>query len=77
MIQYKWYLKSCYFVKHDLIHSRDLGAKLSQTDYDKACNEKAIFKKFLTDFVFTERNVMILPVGDPETSYRDEYTGFV
>jgi hypothetical protein len=60
-----------------LINSRDLGAKLSRRDYDKACNEKAVFQKFLLDFVLTKGTVMLLPGGDPEISYRDEYAGLV
>ena len=53
----------------------DLGAKLSRRDYTQACKEKAIFRKFLRELVFTERAVMLLPAGGPETSYGDEYRG--
>ena len=56
---------------------RDLGAKLTESDYERACDQRAIFKRFLEEYVFTEGTVMLLPSGDTDVSYRDEYSGFV
>jgi hypothetical protein len=55
---------------------RELGAKLSRSDYNQACEEKATFQKFLSNFVFKESTVLLLPGGDPNASYRDGYLGF-
>lgn len=56
---------------------RELGAKLSRSDYNQACEEKATFQKFLSNFVFKGSTVLLLPGGYPNTTYRDEYLGFV
>jgi hypothetical protein len=56
MVQFKW----------------DLASKLSEERYERACEEKRIFKEFLEKEVFTERTIMILPGGHPGPSYRDE-----
>lgn len=52
---------------------RDLGAKLTKEDFDKACSKREIFRKFLLEQVFVNGAVMLLPGGYPDTSYRDEY----
>ncbi|TAQ88958.1 hypothetical protein B7494_g2721 [Chlorociboria aeruginascens] len=59
LIKYKW----------------DLGSKLTEAEYKQACAEKAIFKKFLEDHVFTPGTIMVLPGGDTDLSYRDGYPG--
>jgi len=56
MIQFKW----------------DIGSKLSDEEYQQACEEKRNFKEFLEREVFTDRTIMILPGGYPGPSYRDE-----
>ncbi|PVH88774.1 amidase signature enzyme [Cadophora sp. DSE1049] len=56
MIQFKW----------------GLGSKLSDEEYEQACEEKRNFKEFLEKEVFTDRTIMILPGGFPCPSYRDE-----
>lgn len=56
MVQFKW----------------DLASKLTDEQYERACEEKRIFKEFLEKEVFTERTIMILPGGHPGPSYRDE-----
>jgi hypothetical protein len=60
-----------------LIYTRDLGSNLTKDDYERARHEKGVFKKFLEEHLFTEGTVMLLPGGNTDVSYRDEYSGFV
>ncbi|KAH6679166.1 amidase signature domain-containing protein [Halenospora varia] len=59
LIRYKW----------------DLGSKLTDDDYKQACTEKAIFAQVLNDHVMTPGTILLLPGGDEDVSYRDEYSG--
>ncbi|KAH7409280.1 amidase signature domain-containing protein [Cadophora sp. MPI-SDFR-AT-0126] len=56
LIQFKW----------------DLGSKLSDDQYDRACEEKRNFKEFVEKEVFIDRTIMIFPGDFPGPSYRDE-----
>ena len=75
MIQYKWYVDLEVSLDSSLYLPRDLGAKLTREDYNQACDEKAVFQRFLRECIIPEGAVMLLPGGDPEISYRDEYVG--
>jgi hypothetical protein len=57
--------------------TRDLGAELTEGDYERACYEKAVFKEFLEEHVFPQGTVLLLPCGDNGVSFRDDYSGFV
>jgi hypothetical protein len=57
--------------------SKDLGLKLADSQCQQACEEKAIFKVFLQENVFTDGTVILLPGGDADVSHRDEYSEFV
>ncbi|KAH8684339.1 amidase signature domain-containing protein [Tricladium varicosporioides] len=59
LIRYKW----------------DLGSKLTDEDYNKACTEKAIFAEFLNNHLLTPGTILLLPIGNENVSYRDEYSG--
>ncbi|MCJ1250414.1 hypothetical protein MMC30_007642 [Trapelia coarctata] len=53
----------------------DYASFVSKEDYDNACKGMAIFKRFIRKHVFNENNIMILPGGEKEVVYRDQYLG--
>jgi hypothetical protein len=60
-----------------LRNNRDLGQKLTEDDYQNACNEREVFRKFLHHEIFTEGTIMLLPNGDFDISYRDHLSACV
>jgi hypothetical protein len=57
---------------------RELGAKLTEGDYQSALlSKKAFFKKFLKEYVLIEGTVMVVQGSDNDVRYRDELLGLV
>jgi hypothetical protein len=55
---------------------RELGAKLTEGDYQSALlSKKAFFKKFLKEYVLIEGTVMVVQGSDNDVRYRDELFG--
>ncbi|KAI9642096.1 hypothetical protein NHQ30_009967 [Ciborinia camelliae] len=55
----------------------NLGSKLTTEQLSTALEEKEIFTNFIRDHIFDEGGVLLLPYGNADVSYRDEYSGSI
>jgi hypothetical protein len=58
-----------------------MGSKLNKADYDQACAEKKVFRKFLDEHIFHEDALLLHPGGVYSFAtcgllMRDEYLGY-
>ncbi|ESZ96010.1 hypothetical protein SBOR_3583 [Sclerotinia borealis F-4128] len=65
------------YVEPLLRYKWNLGAELTSEQHTTALEEKEMFTKFIQDHIFRNGGVMILPYGQPDVFYRDEYSGSV
>ncbi|QSZ36645.1 hypothetical protein DSL72_006526 [Monilinia vaccinii-corymbosi] len=55
----------------------NLGANLTEQQLAAALEEKEVFAQFVKEYIFDHGGVMLLPYGQPDVFYRDEYSGSV
>jgi hypothetical protein len=72
MIQYKWQASTPQSLSTigGLTSQRDLGKKITASEYEKACKEQEIFGTWINDVVLADRSIILVPNGDTGLSLR-------
>ncbi|KAA8569389.1 hypothetical protein EYC84_001034 [Monilinia fructicola] len=75
--EYKNKFGSAPYAEPLLRYKWSLGASLTDAQFHTALEQKKCFAHFLTEHIFAEGGVVLLPCGPPNVCYRDEYSGSI